>query len=161
MKKKKGLAITGIIIVIIIGVIISMTILVQPTSDKTMIDEKMLVHIHPRLYLNIDNQPYFVPQNVGINPSLWNDHSLDQYGMKGMAPLHTHTADGMIHVESKVVRNYTLGEFLDIWGLDLKVKTVSVSVDGMPISDYRNHIFKDEDSIIMNITSSKITGNST
>ena len=111
------------------------------------------MHIHPRLYLNIDGQPYFVPQNVGIDPDLWKDHSLDQYGMKGMAPLHTHTADGMIHVESKVVKNYTLGEFIDIWGLDLKGKPVSVAVNGEPISDYGNHILKDEESIIMNITS--------
>lgn len=127
--------------------------LTKPTMDKSSSDKAMLMHIHPRLYLNIDGKPYFVPQNVGIDSDLWKDHSLDQYGMNGMAPLHTHTADGMIHVESNVIRNYTLGEFFDIWGFDLKGKSVSVSVYGEPISDYRNHVFKDDESIIMNITS--------
>ena len=150
MEKKKGFVIVGIVVIIVIGISFMLT---KPTTDQSSTDEIMLMHIHPRLYLNVDGKPYFVPQNVGIDSDLWKDHSLDQYGMKGMAPLHTHTADGMIHVESKVVRNYTLGEFLDIWGLDLKGKSVSVSVYGKPISDYRNHVFKDDESIIMNITS--------
>ncbi len=69
---------------------------------------------------------------------LWKDHSLDKYGMQamfdgmsGMAPLHTHDASGIIHVESSVKRNYTLGEFLNIWGgLDLNGKTVKMTIDG-------------------------------
>lgn len=153
LKKKKGFVTAGIIIVIVIGVGISMELIKPTTGQSSSNNENMLIHIHPRLYLNMDGKPYFVPQNVGINSDLWKDHSLDQYGMNGMAPLHTNTADGMIHVESKVVRNYTLGEFLDIWGFDLKGKSVSVSVYGEPISDYRNHVFKDDESIIMNITS--------
>lgn len=150
MEKKKGLVILGIIVAVVIGISFMLT---KPTIDQSSSNETMLMHIHPRLYLNIDGKPYFVPQNVGVDSDLWKDHSLDQYGMNGMAPLHTHTADGIIHVESKVVRNYTLGEFLDIWGLDLKGKSVSVSVYDEPISDYRNHDFKDDESIIMNITS--------
>ena len=153
MEKKKGLVIAGIIIVILIGVGISVISITPTTDQATSNNEKMLMHIHPRLYLNVDGRPYFVPQNVGIDSDLWKDHTLDQYGMKGMAPLHTHTADGMIHVESNIIRNYTLGEFLDIWGLDLKGKTVSVAVYGQLIPDYRNHVFKDDESIIMNITS--------
>ena len=150
LEKKKGLVILGIIVAAIIGISFMLT---KPTMDKSSSNETMLMHIHPRLYLNIDGKPYFVPQNVGIDSNLWKDHSLDQYGLNGMAPLHTNTADGMIHVESKVARNYTLGEFIDIWGFDLKGKSISVSVYGEPISDYRNHVFKDDESIIMNITS--------
>ena len=150
MEKKKGFVIVGIIVTFVIGASFMLT---KPITDQSLNNEKIVMHIHPRLYLNIDGKPYFVPQNVGIDSDLWKDHSLDQYGMKGMAPLHTHTADGMIHIESKVVRNYTLGEFLDIWGFDLQGKSVSVSAYGEPILDYRNHVFKDEESIIMDITS--------
>ena len=153
MEKKKTLVIAGIIIAALIGIGINMTSIKSTTDTITSNDKPMLLHIHPRLYLNVDEKPYFVPQNVGIDSDLWKDHTLDQYGMKGMAPLHTHTADGMIHVESTMIRNYTLGEFLDIWGLDLNGKTISVAVDGEPISYYRNHILKNEESIIMNITS--------
>lgn len=155
MEKKKAFVIAGIIIAALIGVGISMASIKSTTDTMTSNDKPILLHIHPRLYLNVDGKPYFVPQNVGIEPDLWKYHALDQYGMKGMAPLHTHTADGMLHVESTIIRNYTLGEFLDIWGLDLKGKTISVSVDGEPISDYRNHILKDEESIILNMTSSQ------
>lgn len=153
MEKKKTLVIVGIIIVALIGV--GMASMKSTTDTMTSNDKPILLHIHPRLYLNVNGKPYFVPQNVGIEPDLWKYHALDQYGMKGMAPLHTHTADGMLHVESTILRNYTLGEFLDIWGLDLQGETISVSVDGEPISDYRNHVLKDEESIIMNMTSSQ------
>ena len=72
----------------------------------------------------IDGQSATIPANIGIDSSLWQDHSLDQYssmpdmpdGMSGMAPLHTHDTSGRIHVESRVSREYTLGEFFRIWG---------------------------------------------
>lgn len=154
MKKKiKNLIISGIIITIVSVIGINSALSLKPTID-TSTDEKMLMHIHPRLYLNFDGKPYMVPQNVGIDSDLWKDHSLDKYGMKGMAPLHTHTADGMIHVESKMIRNYTLGEFLSIWGIDLKDSNVIVTSYNQLVSDYRNHILKDDEPIIMNITSS-------
>ncbi|MGH3274010.1 MAG: hypothetical protein ACRDNZ_06740, partial [Streptosporangiaceae bacterium] len=33
--------------------------------------------------------------------------------------LHTHAADGVIHIESPVQRTYTLGQFFDEWGQPL------------------------------------------
>lgn len=154
-KKIKNFIISGIIIAIVLVIGITSMSPIKPTSDtQTSNDEKMLMHIHTRLYLNFDSKPYMVPQNVGIDPDLWKDHSLDKYGMKGMAPLHTHTADGMIHIESKIIRNYTLGEFLSIWGIDLKDSNVIVTSYNQPVSNYRNHILKDDEPIIMNITSS-------
>jgi hypothetical protein len=74
--------------------------------------------------------------------------------MAGMAPLHTHDASGIIHVESSVKRNYTLGEFLNTWGgLDLNGKTVKATVDGKPLSDFRNHVLKDREQINLVIKS--------
>src|SRR5713101_2875179 len=70
----------------------------------------MVLHIHPQLGITFDGQPLTVPSQIGIDQSLWKDHSLDQYGMSGMAPLHTHDASGTIHLESNANRNYTLGE---------------------------------------------------
>ena len=56
--------------------------------------------------------------------------------------LHTHTNDGIIHVESPVFKTFTLGQFFDIWGQPLtatnvagvKVKKgdVHAYVDGKP-----------------------------
>lgn len=53
---------------------------------------------------------------------------------------------GTIHVESLVERDYTLGEFLDVWGgLDTSNdRTVKVIVNGQPLPDRRNHILEDK-----------------
>jgi hypothetical protein len=55
--------------------------------------------------------------------------------------LHTHTPDGIIHVESPVFRTFTIGQFFAIWGQPLtktqaataklrKGETMTVWVDG-------------------------------
>jgi len=147
-KKIKGIIIAGAIIVVAIWASI---VSIKPSDDSKSMSDKMVMHIHPRIYIEMDGQTYMVPQYVGIVPSMWKDHSLDSYGMKGMAPLHTHTNDGIIHVESNVKRDYTLGEFFDIWGIDLKGKTVNATSNGEPIPDYRIHVLKDDESIIMKI----------
>ena len=46
-----------------------------------------------------------VPQGIGIAP----DHSCLYW-------LHTHTSDGVIHIEFPKQGSPTLGNFLDIWG---------------------------------------------
>ena len=147
-KKIKLIIIAGAIIAVAIWVGI---VSVKPSDDPKSMSAQIVMHIHPRLYIEMDGQTYMVPQNVGIDPSMWKDHSLDQYGMTGMAPLHTHTNDGIIHVESNVKRDYTLGEFFDIWGIDLKGKTVNATSNGEPITDYRAHVLKDDESIILKI----------
>ena len=107
----------------------------------------------------IDGKPATVPSQIGIDPSLWKDHSLDQYGMQamangmsGMAPLHTHDATGIIHVESSIIRNYTLGQFVNIWGgFDTNAKAVKATVDGAPVSDYKNIILRDGEQINLDV----------
>jgi len=104
----------------------------------------LVIHIHPHLDVSVDGTPVTVPAQIGIDPSLWKDHSLDQYSTPGLAALHTHDASGTIHVESTAYRNYTLGQFLSIWGgLDTNGKTVKATVDGKPVSDYNNIILRD------------------
>ena len=122
-------------------------------------NKPIIMHFHPHLNLMIDAKPATVPSQIGIDSSLWKDHSLDQYGMQamangmpGMAPLHTHDATGIIHVESAIIRNYTLGEFLNIWGgLDTTGKTVKATVDGKPVSDYRGTILRDGEQINLDV----------
>ena len=112
-----------------------------------------------RLIMTIDGKPVAIPAKIGITPLLWKDHSLDKYGMhamtmnmSSMAPLHTHNNNGTIHVESNTVRPYTLGQFLDIWGgLDTNGKTVKATVDGVPVSDYRNIILRDKEQIHLDV----------
>ena len=63
------------------------------------------LHIHTKLVIMIDNQLYPIPANVGIIPE------------KCIYWLHTHDNSGLIHIESPIKRNFTLGDFLQIWKL--------------------------------------------
>jgi hypothetical protein len=67
--------------------------------------EGTAVHIHQHLDLYVDGRQVPVPAGIGIDPAV------------GFAPLHTHDATGVIHVESPTVRTYTLGQFFAVWGV--------------------------------------------
>lgn len=133
-------------VVIVLGVVFGM----QASGQGTM-GTKMVTHIHPQISVSVSGQSSIVPENVGIDKILWKDHTLDKYGMQGMSPLHTHDSSGTIHVESLVERDYTLGEFLDVWGgLDTD-NTVKAIVNGQPLPDWRNHILEDKEQINLEI----------
>jgi hypothetical protein len=79
--------------------------------------EQLLFHIHAHLAIFVDGKPRQVPPGVGIPgaqadpsaPGTFIDNGTCFYW------LHTHAADGIIHIESPVQRTYTVGEFFDIW----------------------------------------------
>jgi hypothetical protein len=148
-KRKRYLKIAipvGVAIAIILGVTFGIE------AQRSELGNKMVLHVHPHLNVTLDGSSIVVPQNIGIDQSIYKDHSLDKYGMQGMAPLHTHDASGTIHVESNTNRNYTLGEFLNIWGgLDLNGKTVKATVDGKPVLDFRNIVLRDGEKINLQV----------
>jgi hypothetical protein len=74
------------------------------------------LHIQPQFSVLILGAPSTVPSGIGIDRSLWRDHSLDQYGVAGHSPLTTRDTSGTIHLDSNTVRNFTLREFLRVWG---------------------------------------------
>ena len=110
-------------------------------------------HIHSQLQMFDHGRVVKVPAQIGI-PKIgtclyW---------------LHTHTADGIIHVESPVKhRTFTLGEFFDIWGMDLNRsqadglhappgQTLQIWVNGKPYNGDPNHIIlRDREEIIMQV----------
>jgi hypothetical protein len=67
--------------------------------------EGTAVHLHQHLDLYVDGHKVPVPAGIGIDPAV------------GFAPLHTHDASGVVHVESPTVRTYTLGQFFAVWGV--------------------------------------------
>ncbi|MPZ06838.1 MAG: hypothetical protein GEU26_10580 [Nitrososphaeraceae archaeon] len=130
-------------------------------SSKAQSDtmNPIIMHIHPQLSILVNGTSFSVPTQIGIDPSLWKDRSLDKFGMQSMpemnmssmAPLHTHDDSGIVHVESTVNRNYTLGEFLNIWGLNLDGKTVKMTMNDKQMADFRNHILRDSEQITLEI----------
>ena len=69
--------------------------------------EGQALHIHQHIDIYIQGQAVVVPAGIGIETS---PSTL-------FAPIHTHDATGIIHVESPVSRDFSLGQFFDAWGV--------------------------------------------
>ena len=142
------------IVIPIIAGVVALGVVAAYVYSAQAPTKQMVIHIHPHLAVTVDGPPVTVQSQIGIDPSLWKNHTLDQYGMQGMAPLHTHDASGTIHVESNAYRDYTLGDFLNIWGqFDTNSKTIKATVDGKPVSDYKDIILSDGEQINLNVGS--------
>lgn len=97
-------------------------------------------HIHAHLDIFVDGKAITVPAEIGIPPS------------GGVTPVHTHDTSGIIHIESPDAHaTYTLGQFFDIWGVQLTTntlgsykttttQTLSVYDNGKPVTDPANLI---------------------
>jgi hypothetical protein len=79
--------------------------------------EQLVYHIHAHLAVYDHGALRSLPAGVGIPGS---QAEQTQYGPIAAGGnciywLHTHTTDGVIHVESPIQRIYTLGNFFDEW----------------------------------------------
>jgi hypothetical protein len=83
--------------------------------------EQLAFHIHSRLTLFVDGHSERVPYGVGIaDPHLQPGPGVPFVGGGAcFSWLHTHAADGVIHIESPVQRTFTVGNFFDVWGQPL------------------------------------------
>lgn len=92
----------------------------SPQGGETLEDlPGIVLHWHVQLNITVRGEPRLVSSRIGLASGTWVDHSLDEFGLPGASPLHTHGATGRIHIESNDVRNYTLAEFFAIWGQPL------------------------------------------
>ena len=83
--------------------------------------EQTVFHIHTHLTIFVNGQPRQVPAAVGIPNAVAQQAQGGTFVDSGSCFywLHTHAADGIIHIESPVQRTFTLGEFFDEWGQPL------------------------------------------
>jgi hypothetical protein len=83
--------------------------------------EQTLFHIHTHLTIFVNGQQRQVPAGIGIPGAVTTQTQAGPFIESGSCFywLHTHAADGIIHIESPVQRSYTLGEFFDEWGQPL------------------------------------------
>jgi hypothetical protein len=70
--------------------------------------EGSVLHIHQHLAVLDHGHAITVPEDVGR-----------PLAAQCFYWLHTHTPDGIIHVESPGFRTFTLGNFFDVWGQPL------------------------------------------
>ena len=87
----------------------------------------MVFHIHAHLVVFVNGKQRIVPYGIGIGPPLKGQNTkAGSFVTQGscFSWLHTHAADGIIHLEGPAQRTYTLGEFFDIWGQPLNATQV-------------------------------------
>jgi len=66
------------------------------------------LHIHQHLLILDHGKEVHIPENVGQVPE-----------RNCLYWIHTHTPDGIIHIEAPADRSFTLGDFFKIWGQPL------------------------------------------
>ena len=83
--------------------------------------EQTIFHIHAHLTVFVQGAARQVPAGLGIPGAQAQSTAQGPFIASGTCFywLHTHAADGIIHIESPVHRSYTLGEFFDEWGQPL------------------------------------------
>lgn len=65
--------------------------------------EGSIFHIHAHLDMIVDSKSVIIPAGIGIKPN------------ECLYWVHTHTTDGIIHIESPAQRIFTLGQFIKVW----------------------------------------------
>jgi hypothetical protein len=83
--------------------------------------EQTLFHIHAHLTVFVNGVARQIPDGIGIPGAVTTSTPAGPFVGSGTCFywLHTHAADGIIHIESPVHRTYTLGNFFDEWGQPL------------------------------------------
>ena len=83
--------------------------------------EQVLFHIHAHLTVVVNGSPRQIPAGLGIAGAQAQNTPQGTFisGGKCFYWLHTHAADGIIHIESPVHRTFTLGNFFNVWGQPL------------------------------------------
>jgi hypothetical protein len=89
--------------------------------------EQLAYHIHAHLQVYVDGQPRALPAAIGLIGPIYEDTPYGRFygAQKCYYWLHTHAADGVIHIESPTARVYTLGTFFDEWRQPLTTTNVA------------------------------------
>jgi len=81
--------------------------------------EQLAYHVHAHLAVYALDRQKLIPAGIGIAPPRQTQTQSDgtPYVLGGSCIywLHSHTQDGVIHIESPTQQTYTLGQYFDIW----------------------------------------------
>lgn len=79
--------------------------------------EQLAYHVHAHLQVFVSGTPRSLPGGIGLVNAVAQQTPYGPFfGAQGCYYwLHTHTNDGVIHIESPTSRIYTLGDFFDEW----------------------------------------------
>jgi len=150
----------GVFGLVFIGFIVAILLNRSPVTGQPIANircesgEQLAIHNHAHVDLIYKGQPASVPAQVGIK-------STCLYWM------HTHQSSGIVHIEApkeSASRQFTLGDFFQIWGQPLSDKQVAtfprlsssdelkVWVDGKPYTgDPRGIVLKSHTQVVLEI----------
>jgi hypothetical protein len=105
--------------------------------------EQTLFHIHAHLAIFVNGKARQVPAAIGVPGAQAQETPNGPFIATGTCFywLHTHAADGIIHIESPVQRTYTLGEFFDEWGQPLGPAQVGPAT-GRVVALYNGQVYR-------------------
>ncbi len=106
-------------------------------------------HIHAALFVYVNGKQIPVPANVGIDPQ-----------GRFISPIHTHDTTGIVHEESEKPYPFTLGEFMNVWGVYFTKNqlgaykagngnVLQLWVNGKQDTNPLNHVMKAHDVMIL------------
>lgn len=84
--------------------------------------EALAMHLHEHLTITVDGSPVTVPARIGIRVVGGRETDL--------SAIHTHDTTGVVHVESPVKRQFTLGQVFTEWSVLLEPGRVGSYRDG-------------------------------
>ena len=116
----------------------------QPVDQiSCQTSERTLFHIHAHLAIFVNGQGRQVPAAIGVPGAQAQQTAHGPFIAAGTCFywLHTHAADGIIHIESPVQRTYTLGDFFDEWGQPLG-PTRAGPAAGRVVALYDGHVYQ-------------------
>ena len=108
-----------------------------------------LTHHHTNLEISIRGDDRAIPSGTGVTSTC-------------MSGIHTHSDDGTLHIETPEDMEARLEHFFEIWDeplsgtqlMDATVgqgESITMTVDGVLVEDYENHIFANGQEIIIKL----------
>ena len=120
-RKRRQRTLTTIVIVVILVTVIVVAIVFIPRPGANQValpsyldhcvTGSLVYHSHPNLVVTINGQGVVIPVTF--------DGSCPQ-------PIHTHTSDGVLHIETDQNQNYTVGDWFLLWGHFANDKTQAI-----------------------------------
>jgi hypothetical protein len=156
-KRRQRTAITFTIVALLIAIVIVALIFYHPTPDLVPLPDylshcvtgTLVYHSHPNLTITISGVNFPLPLVSG-----------GTFNGGCPQPIHTHDASGVLHVETDVNRDYTLGDWFLLWGhfeqnptraifnstqiFDHKVTpghSLNMTINGITNTQFNLHIF--------------------
>jgi hypothetical protein len=133
------------IIIWMISIVLFFIVLLEYTSVMEVYGvADLFIEEQVNITISKGNASQIIPAKIGIDQKLWKDHSLANFSIDpdNISPLNTKGYDGVLYIESIYDREFTLNDFINIWGID-KSKITNVLEDDQPIINYEKLILTD------------------